>query len=286
MNIKMAYPCGKCKFDVIYKPCCDSCNKWHHFECTCLSNKEFTHLSENDTKWYCTACKTCKQCKMINGKSICCDNCKNWFDIKCSKIGNGDEFEALSISENEWQCKICTKEIFPFHDLYNKKFKALLGTQGTQNLTKNKNNTHNLKPNEPQVALPKLNFAQYKRDKYDFYSILITDSKFFLAGTLCKLFNKSIQDHCFPSDLKFAKVLPSHKGKSKMDCKNYRPVSVLPIFSKIMERLMYNRLLSFIKKHDILYEHQYGFQAGKSTELAINSLLGNITEAFGNHLGM
>ena len=65
-----------------------------------------------------------------------------------------------------------------------------------------------------------------------------------------------------------------------MDCKNYRPISVLPIFSKMMERLMYNRLLSFIKKHDILYEHQYGFQAGKSTELAINSLLGNITEAF------
>ena len=46
-----------------------------------------------------------------------------------------------------------------------------------------------------------------------------------------------------------------------------------------MERLWYNRLLSF-KKHDILYEHQYGFQAGKSTELAINSLLGNITETF------
>ena len=43
---------------------------------------------------------------------------------------------------------------------------------------------------------------------------------------------------------------------------------------------MYNRLLSIKKKHDILYEHQYGFQAGKSTELAINSLLGNITEAF------
>ena len=62
----MAYPCGKCKVDVIDKSiCCDSCNKWHHFECTCLSNKEFTHLTENDTKWYCTACKTCKQCKKM-----------------------------------------------------------------------------------------------------------------------------------------------------------------------------------------------------------------------------
>ena len=107
---------------------------------------------------------------MINGKSICCDNCKNWFDIKCSKIGNGDEFEALSLSKNERQCKICTKEIFPFRNLDNKRIKALLGTQGTRHLTKNKKNTHNLKPNEPQVALPKLNFAEYKRDKYDFYS--------------------------------------------------------------------------------------------------------------------
>ena len=47
-----------------------------------------------------------------------------------------------------------------------------------------------------------------------------------------------------------------------------------------MERLMYNRLLSFIKIHDILYHHQYGFQTGKSTELAINSLLGNVINAF------
>ena len=102
---------------------------------------------------------------MINGKSICCDNCKKWFDIKCSKIGNGDEFEALSLSKNEWQCKICTKD----NNLDNKIIKALLGTQGTQNI-KIKTHTHNIKPNEPQVALPKLNFAENKRDKYDFYS--------------------------------------------------------------------------------------------------------------------
>ena len=47
-----------------------------------------------------------------------------------------------------------------------------------------------------------------------------------------------------------------------------------------MERLMYNRLLSFIKKHDVLYQKQYGFQSGKSTELAIDSLLGNVIETF------
>ena len=143
----------------------------------------------------------------------------------------------------------------------------------------NKNNFF-ITPTDPQEVLNLIKEIDPKKacDIYNISPKFITYSKFFLADTLCKLFNKSIQDHCFPSDLKFTKVLPSHKGKSKMDCKNYRPISVLPIFSKIIERLMYNRLLSFIKKHDILYEHRYGFQAGKSTELAINSLLG--TEAF------
>ena len=59
-----------------------------------------------------------------------------------------------------------------------------------------------------------------------------------------------------------------------MECKNYRPISLLPIFSKIIEKLMYERLLSFINKHNILSQHQYGFQ------LAINSLLGNVNESF------
>ena len=137
-------------------------------------------------------------------------------------------------------------------------------------------------PTDPQEVLNLINELDPKKasDVYNISPKFIIDSKFFLAETLCKLFNKSIEDHCFPDKLKFAKVIPSHKGKSKMNCKNYRPLSLLPIFSKIMEKLMYNRLISFIKKHDILCHHQYGFQTGKSTELAINSLLGNVINAF------
>ena len=85
---------------------------------------------------------------------------------------------------------------------------------------------------------------------YNISPKFIIDSKFFLADTLCKLFNKSTQDRCFPGKLKFAKVITTHKGKSTMNCKNYRPIS-LPIFSKIMERLMHNRLVSL--KNMIFY---------------------------------
>ena len=56
------------------------------------------------------------------------------------------------------------------------------------------------------------------------------DSKCFLADSLSLLFNRSVEDHRFPDDLKYAKVLPTHKGKFKMECSNYRPISLLPLY--------------------------------------------------------
>ena len=119
-------------------------------------------------------------------------------------------------------------------------------------------------------------------DIYNIYPKLMLDSKFFLADTLSLLFNRSVEDHCFADDLKYGKVLPTHKGKSKMECSNHRPISLLPLFSKIIERLMYIRLVSFVTKYDILYQLQYGFQSGKSTELAIDTLLSNIITSLEN----
>ena len=119
-------------------------------------------------------------------------------------------------------------------------------------------------------------------DIYNISPKMMHDAKYFLSDALCSLFNKSVTEHCFPDNLKYAKVLPIHEGKSKLECGNYRPISLLPLFSKILERLMYNRLLSFITKHNILYQHQYGFQKSKSTELAINTLLTDVIESLEN----
>ena len=60
---------------------------------------------------------------------------------------------------------------------------------------------------------------------------------------------------------------------------NYRPVSVLPVFSKSLERLVYNRLISHINDNKLLYEFQFGFQKGKSTHLVIMMLVNKVTEA-------
>ena len=110
------------------------------------------------------------------------------------------------------------------------------------------------------------------------------DSRFFLSDVLGKLFNKSVEENKFPEYLKLGEVALVHKGKSKMDHVNYRPISILPIFSKVVEKLMYKTLISFIQKYKILFPLQYGFQEGKSTEQAINTLMNKVTESLDNKM--
>ena len=96
------------------------------------------------------------------------------------------------------------------------------------------------------------------------------------------IFNKSISEGVFPDKMKIAKVIPLHKAGSGLLVSNYRPISLLPIFSKIFERFMYNRVIEFINKHEILNQNQFGFQKNKSTELAIASIISQISNSFGN----
>jgi len=81
-----------------------------------------------------------------------------------------------------------------------------------------------------------------------------------LSKPLSMIFNKSIQEGIVPDDLKIAKIIPIYKSEDKKLVSNYRPISVLPAFSKIIERLVYNRLLDFIDQHNTLSSSQYGFR--------------------------
>ena len=76
-----------------------------------------------------------------------------------------------------------------------------------------------------------------------------------------------------------AVVYPIHKKESKMKVSNYRPISILPLVSKILEKLIHKRLMDFFHKYEIIYKHKFGFQRGKSTEHAVLDLLYNIVSA-------
>ena len=79
---------------------------------------------------------------------------------------------------------------------------------------------------------------------------------------------------CFPSVLKTTKVVPVFKKDSKLDYSNYRPISLLSNIEKALEKLMYNRLHTFLNKNNIIYNLKFGFRQQYSTSHALI----NITE--------
>ncbi len=104
-----------------------------------------------------------------------------------------------------------------------------------------------------------------------------------LARPLCLIFNRSMIDGTVPDDLKIAKIIPIYKSDDKKIVSNYRPISVLPAFSKILERLVYNRLTDFINQHDILSQNQYGFRKNISTSMALLDLVDKISTSIENN---
>ena len=107
----------------------------------------------------------------------------------------------------------------------------------------------------------------------------ISDS---IAYPLAQIANLSFQQGVFPEELKIAAVTPLYKAKDPMMFNNYRPISLISVFAKILERLMYNRLLKFINKHQIFNKHQFGFRDKHSTFMALIILLENLVNAIDN----
>ena len=86
-----------------------------------------------------------------------------------------------------------------------------------------------------------------------------------LQNPLTHLFNAAIASAQFPDPWKIAKVLSLYKKKSKYFPENYRPISLLNCFGKILEKLVYKQMIKFIEKHKILYLYQNGFRKNHST---------------------
>ena len=95
---------------------------------------------------------------------------------------------------------------------------------------------------------------------------------------LCHIINVSFSTGVFPDILKVAKVLPLHKGGSTQDLNNFRPISLLSIFDKIIEKLMHKRLYEFLEHHNILFENQFGFRKNNSTVYALMEITERIKE--------
>ena len=101
---------------------------------------------------------------------------------------------------------------------------------------------------------------------------LLKTFKEFFSIWLSELINLSFETGEFPTILKMAKVAPIHKKESKLSHLNYRPISLLSVFSKIYEKCIYSRIYHYLITNSLIYSKQFGFRAGYSTNHAIISL--------------
>ena len=173
-------------------------------------------------------------------------------------------------------------------DIFNKYF-STVGQNLARKFSGNNDNFHNylnnrgvksmfLSPISEVEILQEIN--KLKTDKSpgidEIPPKLVKASANFLLYPLSCVFNLSFKQGIVPDPLKIAKVVPIYKKGQKSLTSNYRPISLLSIFNKILEKLMCKRLCSFLIKENILYKYQFGFRQNHSTTLALIEIIDNI----------
>ena len=111
-------------------------------------------------------------------------------------------------------------------------------------------------------------------------SYVVKKTMTIIAPILVRLFNVCMDKGIFPDALKIASIIPLHKGGPKTEPTNYRPISLLPQFAKLFEKIIKHRLTTHLDENNLISDNQFGFRKSHSTELAItdiqNTLLRNL----------
>jgi hypothetical protein len=112
--------------------------------------------------------------------------------------------------------------------------------------------------------------------------VLVKKTAHLICRPLSKLYNNCMRDGIFPSIFKTGKVTPIYKKENKECIENYRPVSILPLFGKIFEKIIYNRLYAFLTAKGILHDEQFGFRKRHSTAHALHKSVESISNNLEN----
>ena len=104
----------------------------------------------------------------------------------------------------------------------------------------------------------------------------------YITDSITHICNQSIRDSVFPNKWKEGKVAPLHKTGAKDDVNNYRPISVLPVLSKILEKHVHDSLMDFLITYNLLHKTQSGFRPSHSCETALLGMISRWLEAMNN----
>ncbi|PIK41960.1 putative RNA-directed DNA polymerase from mobile element jockey-like [Apostichopus japonicus] len=109
-----------------------------------------------------------------------------------------------------------------------------------------------------------------------------------LDGIPGRFIKDAAESGVVPNDMKIAKVIPLHKKKSKLEAGNYRPVSILSVVSKFLEKAVFHQLNDYLVNNNLIYQFQSGFRGSYSTDTCLIHLQDHIRKqtAAGNYTGM
>jgi Reverse transcriptase (RNA-dependent DNA polymerase) len=142
-------------------------------------------------------------------------------------------------------------------------------------------NSFSFSPTDP-LEIMRLALEIKNKSSYGYDDIPVSIMKLSvpcIAYPLSILINSSFSTGIFPDALKIGKLCPVFKAGDKSLFSNYRPISVLPSFSKIYEKSIHARLASYLEANDILFDYQFGFRKKHSTYMAITNLYDKISNA-------
>ena len=122
------------------------------------------------------------------------------------------------------------------------------------------------------VRLPELPTFQFLLSKKKKTLDLISDP-------LLSIINLSFPSGVFPDSLKICKIILIFKADNAILAQNYPPISILPAFSKIFDRVVFNRILHFLVDYDILFKHQFGFRHCHFTSHALINFVNKVANA-------
>ena len=256
-------------------------NNWDRYHVYKVTLDRIKRTLKKD--YYQTQClafkrNTCKLWKIINEiKGKCNDKSSI---IESIKINNISYHDAKNITNSLGEHFSTVGENYANKiPAPNKNIKNYLGEIPINN------KSIYLPPTDKEEIMKLINRLENKHSSgYDKISNLILKKlKVSIITPLEIIFNKSLESGTFPQKMKIADIYPLFKNKERNLCTNYRPISLLITVSKILEKIMYSRVYSFLDKTNQFFDSQYGFRTNHSCENAISELLGHIIKGKENN---
>ena len=124
------------------------------------------------------------------------------------------------------------------------------------------------------------NSNSFGLDQIDTYIIKLVKPS--ITPALTHIVNLSLSTQKFPSSWKKSKIIPLHKKDDKLNPKNYRPVAIIPIFSKILERIVFNQMIEYVTANQLLHPNHHAYRAHHNTTTALIQLYDVWVEAVQN----